>query len=1031
MHKTTNCPTPDSLKQFVTGELSEAGANALVGHLEGCPTCLGELHKLKDSTVSVDLKAAGTVPDASPSPRFQEMMSKLIAMGLSGTQGDSNTSKSSVASFAAVTIEQAPSPVDHSELSFLSPPQAPDELGRLSGYRVLRVLGAGGMGLVLEAEDVQLKRRIALKVMKPEVAKKEQNRLRFIREAEAAGKVSHDFIVPIFQVGSDNGVPFIAMPFLKGMPLDVRLKRGPMEMPEILRIGRQIAQGLATAHAHGLIHRDIKPGNIWLEEVQAEDGETHDGMKTFRVKILDFGLARLSGDGDNITQSGTILGTPAYMSPEQARAKSVDHRADLWSLGCILYEMTTGQRPFTGPDTLAIFAALALDDPIDPRSLNPNMPPALVQLIKRLLEKDPEKRPASASEVAETLRKLREEPTEPIMSALLVDEWYAAPSIAKQKPRSWPMAMVLLLLLIGGGFAAYQFAFKTAEGTLIVDVDEDADVRFQKGKLVIYENNQPRYELKPSDRNKSLPPGQYMVQVESVDGLKIDTPEFKLDKRGKARVRVVVDPGKSNVAKKDPESKKETEIVKKPEPKKGPPNYALEFRGTGEYVRAPSNFALQMDEPWTVEAWVNLPEMQSLPDGGLTLFAGSEQFFVAVWNTQGGIRWYGSSGAFHKRAEFERWVHVAMVHDGSTLTLFVDGEPQKTPARVNLPQKQLPITLGPNEFPATSGRTGFMGMIDEMRVSSVARYVDKFTPKRRLEVDDKTLVLHHCDEGKGTYLKDASDNGHETQFVGARWVKVDNAPSEGSKADAPEPGLAKTPERRAADRVLSLEGAVRINGQLTDIKSAAELPKEPFDLTCVNLHGNPKVQNEDLECFKDCIKLTELDLSHTRVSNAGLVHFKNCKRLKKLQLGYTPIGDAGLQNFIDCEDLIHLNLADLNVTDQGLGNFKDCEKLNTLDLRATKVSSSGLANFKDARHLRIVYLTETKIGDAALVNFKNSKEQLRNLDLLGTEVTDEGLKHLAIFTKLERLDLRKTKVTKAGIEYLQEKLPQCKIVWDK
>ena len=269
--------------------------------------------------------------------------------------------------------------------------------GMMAGYRLLKKLGEGGMGMVLEAEDMRLNRRVAIKVMKPEIAAKGIHRERFLREAQAAARVEHDHIVPIFQVGEENGVPFIAMPFLKGEPLDVRLKRARLDLPEIISIGRQTAEGLAAAHEQGLIHRDIKPANIWLEETEAGG---------VRVKILDFGLARLSGDQANLTQSGAVMGTPAYMAPEQARGRAVDHRADLFSLGCILYELSTGKRPFTGPNTMAVLSSLALDVPPEPITLNPQLPPELSRLIAKLLLKDPAKRISSANDVVETLKKL-------------------------------------------------------------------------------------------------------------------------------------------------------------------------------------------------------------------------------------------------------------------------------------------------------------------------------------------------------------------------------------------------------------------------------------------------------------------------------------------------------------------------------------------------------------------------------------------------------------------------------------------------
>ena len=274
--------------------------------------------------------------------------------------------------------------------------------GTLGGYRLLKKLGEGGMGFVFEADDARLKRRVAMKVMKPDVAVKDALRLRFLREAQAAAAVEHDYIVPILQVGEENNVPFIVMPFLKGEPLDARLKRGWLEIAEIIAFGRQTAEGLAAAHKRGLIHRDIKPANIWLETTETAGA---------RVKILDFGLARISGDEAHLTQSGAIMGTPAYMAPEQARGWEVDARADLFSLGCVLYEMCTGKRPFTGSDAMAVLSSLALDIPAEPIKLNSRVPPALSQIIVKLLEKDPAKRPASAKEVAEALKKLMPENT--------------------------------------------------------------------------------------------------------------------------------------------------------------------------------------------------------------------------------------------------------------------------------------------------------------------------------------------------------------------------------------------------------------------------------------------------------------------------------------------------------------------------------------------------------------------------------------------------------------------------------------------
>ncbi len=268
----------------------------------------------------------------------------------------------------------------------------------------MKLLGAGGMGVVLHAEDLVLKRAVALKVMRSALAKSEDARQRFLREARAIAAIEHRHIVPIYQVGEDRGVPYLAMPFLKGESLEQRLQRErQLSVADSVCIGRQIAEGLAAAHKNELIHRDIKPGNIWLE-AQDDPRQPRDG-----VKILDFGLARAAaGDDVHLTKTGTILGTPAYMAPEQARGVKVDSRCDLFSLGAVLYRMLTGTLPFKGTDTMSQLMSLAEDTPRPVRELNAAVPPSLADLVMRLLAKDPMQRPASGRVVADALAALEE-----------------------------------------------------------------------------------------------------------------------------------------------------------------------------------------------------------------------------------------------------------------------------------------------------------------------------------------------------------------------------------------------------------------------------------------------------------------------------------------------------------------------------------------------------------------------------------------------------------------------------------------------
>jgi serine/threonine protein kinase len=335
------------------------------------------------------------------------------------------------------------------EWDFLEPSRPTDEPGRLGPYRVLEVLGVGGMGLVFRAEDTQLRRPVALKVLRQSLAACAAVRERFLREARVAAAVEHDHVVPIWHVGEDRGTPFIAMPLLRGEPLDRRLDReGRLPPPEVLRIGREACRGLAAAHARGVVHCDVKPANIWLE---TPAGEPRGSATGGRVKLLDFGLARAAGDVMDWACEDTSGGTPSYMAPEQSRGAGVDARADLFSLGCVLYHMATGERPFKGSDSMATLIAAAVDQPTPPVEIKPELPPALSGLILRLLAKDPADRPPSAGAVALELEAIERQAKEGV--SCLKKGASAARAVPPPLPtrRRWysPMIAAAVLLVPG------------------------------------------------------------------------------------------------------------------------------------------------------------------------------------------------------------------------------------------------------------------------------------------------------------------------------------------------------------------------------------------------------------------------------------------------------------------------------------------------------------------------------------------------------------------------------------------------------
>ncbi|MGH9176922.1 MAG: protein kinase domain-containing protein, partial [Vicinamibacterales bacterium] len=276
---------------------------------------------------------------------------------------------------------------------------------RLGHYLVREELGRGGMGVVYGAEDTQLDRRVALKLLRPDAAESSDRRARFQQEARAAAALNHPNIVHLYSVEQSDGLLFITMELVRGRSLHTVLNAGPrLALPRTIAFAAQMAEGLACAHAAGILHRDLKPGNVMITD---ED----------RVKILDFGLAKLltpvtvSGPEAATmagveTGSGMTFGTAGYMSPEQALGRTLDTRTDLFALGVVLFEMATGRAPFEGDTLAAVFDQLLNRRPLSPQTLNPALPASLAAIIDKSLEKDPEQRYRSANEFLQDLSQL-------------------------------------------------------------------------------------------------------------------------------------------------------------------------------------------------------------------------------------------------------------------------------------------------------------------------------------------------------------------------------------------------------------------------------------------------------------------------------------------------------------------------------------------------------------------------------------------------------------------------------------------------
>lgn len=297
-------------------------------------------------------------------------------------------------------------PKERERFDFLEPPagDAPaagtaradgasgQEVGRLGHYRVLEVLGRGGMGYVFRAEDTRLKRLVALKVMNKRFSSAPNSRQRFLEEARAMAAIDDDNVVTIYEVGESSGTPYMAMELLRGSTLE-RFTRGGerVGVDEFVLLAKQLVAGLSAAHRRGIVHRDVKPGNVWIEEPSG------------RVKVLDFGLALASSPVDALADDGSVIGTPGYLSPEQARGEPLDDRSDLFSAGVVLYELACGQPPFSAQTIPEQLIKILTHQPLRPDAVNADFPAQLADVIMRLLAKEPGDRYRSAQECVAAL----------------------------------------------------------------------------------------------------------------------------------------------------------------------------------------------------------------------------------------------------------------------------------------------------------------------------------------------------------------------------------------------------------------------------------------------------------------------------------------------------------------------------------------------------------------------------------------------------------------------------------------------------
>jgi eukaryotic-like serine/threonine-protein kinase len=986
-----------------------------------------------------------------------ELRTRVEALLRAHDQPDSLLDRPAVASHgtgfeSTVTVgDEGGAAADEVLLGFLAPATRPDSLGRIGHYEVLQVLGNGGFGIVFRAFDDVLHRVVAVKVLSPLMAATSPARKRFLREARSSAQVRHENVVQVYEVG-EQPLPYISMEFIPGETLQQRLDRtGPIDVVEVVRIGRQIAEGLAAAHATDLIHRDIKPGNVMLEGGQ------------LRVKITDFGLARAADDA-SISQSGIIAGTPMYMAPEQARGETLDQRADLFSLGSVLYVMASGRPPFRANNTVAVLKRVAEDTPRPIREIIPETPQWLCDIIAKLHAKDPAERFQSARDVADVLADCEAQ----LKANSRLKDFSRIPRRKSQPSGRWKWVAATILLLPVIALAATEIAGVTnlfrgrpAAHNPLKPGDEQTAIQLAKQEsppraIALFDTVQAKKHQEAWAKHFGVP-----VEMTNSLGMKFElippgkftmgSPKIEID-RCLDVLREAPTWVQDHIKREGPQHAVEitqpfylgaTEVTVRQYRQfiEANPNYnaddgrwrnpgcpqtddhpvvtvswqnAVDFcnwlsKTEGKEYRLPTEAEWEFgcrtgksgtrygfgddDDQLAEYAWFNM----NAP-GGTQAVGGKKPNDWSLYDTHGNV-WEWCQDRVGGMVDVHAfrgggWKNEALKLRSACCPSIPDSEPSNQDIGFRV------LLVSPSGSAPPLAVAPFTNA-DVQRIAALpaaeqVEEVRKELMKRNPGFDGK--VEHKIEDGVVTEFKIVTD-----PVTDIAPIRVFNAL-----------------------RVLECRGQFtnKSSGLLSDLTPL--LGMNLAELTHLNLRDT-MVSDAGMVYFKDCTSLTTLILPDTHVGDAGLAHFKNCKALEVLDLGRTRVGNAGLDHFRDFKALTGLWLGTTNVDDAGLSRFRDCKSLTILDLSVTRVSDAGLAHFQDCKALTRLILADTKVSDAGLAHFKN-------MPLMLLWIHNSGITDLTPLQGMPLEDIRLTpkNITK-GVDILRDmkSLRTIGVEWDK